>query len=170
MKVPSDFAEISFRVGQLLKLYVGHIGRNKKIGEPFSTPYDAHTLVRAVETLFYGQLACVTGVYISVCSGSISVEDEEKMVSLRYSSYSHSWLCFKENKDFILDVIPVYGIFGATQVTPLCVRGNHFGYLSSNDIDPKYWSEEQKQKMRIEVNELSDVLQNLQSFYIEMPS
>lgn len=165
VKVPSSFISGAREISHIMVLYVNHLAQKKRKDIPLCLPYSTHVLVRAIETLFFGNFSCSTGVYVSAKSGEIKVGSFKKP-DLGHMAQSHSWLVFKEDPRFILDIVPVYGVFGLTPVVPVCLLDNLFGYISSGDVDPRYWNKQQQKKMHEEVNALSDILQ---SFSMEVP-
>lgn len=160
-----SFATGFLEIRNLMSLYSNHLMQYGKQGADITLPYEVHTIVRAIETLFFSRFSCVTGAYVSVRVGAMKVGSSD-VSSLEYQTQAHSWLVFKEDPRFILDVLPAQGIFGLTQVTPLFLGDNRFGYVTSGDVDPKYWEPEKYKKMCEDVNILSDMLQN---FMVEVP-
>lgn len=160
--VPSGFASGVLKITDLYRRYYLHVMSTKKDGKDFSVPYDAHTIVRALETFFYTDFECVFGSYIS--ANKIAVVQKLSNAdrhTFTLERHDHSWLVFKDDPTYMIDVLPVYTVPGFYQVAVLCTKENTYGYISSGYLEPCHWSPEQIQKLRSDADELSDILQSL---------
>lgn len=164
IKVPLSFVRGVQEISHLMKLYVNFLCHKKETGIPLMVSYNTHTLIRALETLFFHNFSCKTGVYVSARSGVIHVGGTG--TNIAHGVQAHSWLTYKEDEKFIIDVVPVYGVLGLTAVTPVCLSGNRFGYFTSNDVDPRHLTPLEKEKLHDDINNLADLLQ---SFMVDVP-
>ncbi|MBP6948771.1 MAG: hypothetical protein KBC41_00310 [Candidatus Pacebacteria bacterium] len=160
--VPYAFVSGVYEVDRLMKMYIKYLFSTKTEKNILIQQYDSHIVARAFETLFNETFYCVSGYYVSAKMEEISFNDlHEKDFSHR--SQVHSWLVFKGNPHFVVDVIPVDGVFGLTPVIPFFLNNNSYGYISSESKDLPHWDTHQKQKMEKDVKDFVNILNNLRT-------
>lgn len=158
--VPNSFIDGCNEIRSLMWLYHNFIHAHTKEGEVIKLPYSSHIIVRAVEVLFFSRFSCVSGFY-TVATAGVVIKGATKLPNLSYRAQPHSWLVFNENKNLVIDVIPVYGLLGITQpVVVNTFEGNHFGYLASKTVDPDYFTKEEHKKMCEDVETLSRIFES----------
>ena len=156
--VPSKFHNLIHDVSTVMKLYIMHIKLRRVEGEVFHFPYNTHTIVTALELLFYCDLSRVSGAYLDHEIVIVKNGDSEVLKPV-LSLKTHSWLSFKEDKRYIIDVIPVHWMKEKSFTSPVFLYDHPYRYQTSRDLDPRHWTPLQKKKMHEDVNKLASLFE-----------
>ncbi|MFA6608930.1 MAG: hypothetical protein WCT07_03410 [Candidatus Paceibacterota bacterium] len=152
-----DYAEISFfkhvvgDVRLLMDLYYDYFMKELSSDKSSKVPLK-YTLVRAAELSFFGthDLKAVTG-YCSFCIFNGK--------NLKVRSHSHQWLLWRDK--YIIDVVPLDGMFGVSVPQAVFPKDNYKRFSALPGLYPKNCSAELKKKLDADVENLSQIFDEL---------
>lgn len=111
-------------------------------------------LLTAAFSLVFPELKLSSG-YMSFIN---NIDFPEKRINLKFPR--HHWLIW-ENENYIIDVLPLDGIFGVS--VPQAVVQNSYvkRYFPAASLFPKGWSAKQKVEFEDKVDTLAEILHGL---------